>query len=238
MVAAASKSVFSLTPLQLTLWKSQQSAHSFDWLGAVHIFGYSGLPLNTARTTVDMYGILINKIQASIQHWSSSKLLSYAGTLQLLNTVVFGLENCWCANALLPKSVIKTINKLCKNFFWNIKTTDKRMVAKSWSSICSPPAEGGFGVKELLYWNKALISKCVKGDLLTATGSSLAARALLQSWCSGDKFSVTAVYNWFKPYIPIVPWHSGLSHKVVIPRHDIISSLACQQKLATVDNLI
>ncbi|XP_074301310.1 uncharacterized protein LOC141632687 [Silene latifolia] len=256
--------------------------------GSVHGFfqgksgvRYLGLPLNTARTTVDMYGILVNKIQASIQHWSS-KLLSYAGRLQLLNSVVFGIENFWCASVLLPKSVIKTINKLCKNFFWHIKATDKKMIVKSWSNICAPTNEGGFGVKELLSWNKALISKwlwlldrtpqelwsiwhseyhlshcsiwdvvvqdmysenfrsiiSVKNDLLSATGSPAAAKALLHSWCSGDKFHVAAAYTWFRPCHPTVSWSKGLFHRVVVPRHNIITSLACQQKLATVDKLI
>ncbi|XP_074289206.1 uncharacterized protein LOC141614355 [Silene latifolia] len=244
-------------------------------------FRYLGLPLNTARTTVDMYGILVNKIQASIQHWSS-KLLSYAGRLQLLNSVVFGIENFWCASALLPKSVLKTINKLCKNFFWNIRATEKKMIVKSWSSICAPTTEGGFGVKELLSWNKALISKwlwlldktpqglwsiwhseyhlshcsiwdavvqdrysesfrsiiSVKNDLLTVTGSPVAARALLHSWCSGDKFQVAAAYNWFRPCHPTISWSKSLFHRVVVPRHNIITSLACQQKLAIVDKLI
>ncbi|XP_074301051.1 uncharacterized protein LOC141632400 [Silene latifolia] len=205
-----------------------QILHTSGFSEGYFPFRYLGLPLNIAHTFVDMYGILINKIQASIQHWSS-KFLSYAGRLQLLNTVVFGLENFW------------------------------RMVAKSWSSICSPLAEGGFCVKELLSWNKALISKwlwlieqppqglwsawhnaynlsnCsvwdtttqgrfsesfrsiinVKDDLLAATGSPSAARTLLQSWCFGDKFSVTAAYNWFRPRSPTVPWHKGLSHKAL-----------------------
>ncbi|KAK9747869.1 hypothetical protein RND81_02G020200 [Saponaria officinalis] len=38
-VAASSESVFSLTPRQVALWKSQQGAHSSDWLRAVPISG-------------------------------------------------------------------------------------------------------------------------------------------------------------------------------------------------------
>ncbi|XP_074297986.1 uncharacterized protein LOC141628788 [Silene latifolia] len=237
-------------------------------------------PLNTARTSVGMYGILINKIQAATQQWSS-KFLSYAGRIQLLNTVVFGLKNFWCAIALLPKSVLKTINKMCKTFFGNIADNDRRMVDKSWSSIYSPLAEGGFGVKELLSWNKALISKwlwlidqphqglwsawhkayhlsscsiwdttiqdrftesfrsifIVKDDLLAATGSPTAAKTLLQDWCTRYKFTVTTSYNWFRPRSPTIHWHKAISQKVVIPRHDIISSLAYQKKLATIDKL-
>ncbi|XP_074305219.1 uncharacterized protein LOC141640267 [Silene latifolia] len=76
---------------------------------------YLGLPLNTGRNTIDMYGVLLTKIQHAIQHWSTN-FLSYAGKVQLLNSVVFGLENFWCASGLLPKSIIKMINKMCKNF--------------------------------------------------------------------------------------------------------------------------
>ncbi|XP_074300996.1 uncharacterized protein LOC141632341 [Silene latifolia] len=139
-------------------------------------FRYLGLPLNTARNTVDMYGVLINKIQASVQHWSSTSL-SYAGKIQLLNSVIFGLENFWCANALLPHSILKLINKICKNFFWTKDTVQRKMVMKSWASICSPKAEGEFNVKELLSWNKALICKWL--CILTHNPSSL--------WCSWNR---------------------------------------------------
>ncbi|XP_074297053.1 uncharacterized protein LOC141627728 [Silene latifolia] len=123
-------------------------------------FRYLGLPLNTAKNRVDMYGALITKIQAAIHHWSS-KLLSYAGKVQLLNSIVFGIENFWCAGCLLPRSVIKLINRMCKNFFWGIEDNRRKMVLKSWTGICSPREEGGFGIKELLSWNKALLSKWI-----------------------------------------------------------------------------
>ena len=42
-VAASAESVFSLTPHQVALWKSQQGAHSSDWLWAVPISGLGRL---------------------------------------------------------------------------------------------------------------------------------------------------------------------------------------------------
>ncbi|XP_074299393.1 uncharacterized protein LOC141630480 [Silene latifolia] len=80
-------------------------------------FRYLGLPLNIARNRVDMYGVLITKIQAAIQHW------------------------------------------ICKNFFWGIEDNRRKLVLKSWTDICSPREEGGFGIKELLSWNRALLAK-------------------------------------------------------------------------------
>ncbi|XP_074307933.1 uncharacterized protein LOC141642861 [Silene latifolia] len=267
--------------------------HSWSLIGesyckAVHSFFSTGRMTKQANST--LIALIPKKKAAFVKGrsihenimLSQSLVKGYGRKLQLLNSVVFGIENFWCASVLLPKSVLKTINKLCKNFFWNIKATDKKMIVKSWSSICAPTNEGGFGVKELLSWNKALISKwlwlldqtpqglwsiwhseyhlshcsiwdaavqdrysesfrsiiSVKNDLLTVTGSPAAARALLHSWCSGDKFQVAAAYNWFRPYHSTISWSKGLFHKVVVPRHIIITSLACQQKLATVDKLI
>ncbi|XP_074270957.1 uncharacterized protein LOC141594871 [Silene latifolia] len=105
-------------------------------------------------------GRMSKQVQVAVQHWSS-KLLSYAGKVQLLSSVVFGLENFWCSSGLLPKSIIKLMDQMCKKNFWGIGLSHRKLVPKSWKSICSPREEGGFGIKELLSWNKALVSKWV-----------------------------------------------------------------------------
>ncbi|XP_074289404.1 uncharacterized protein LOC141614559 [Silene latifolia] len=103
---------------------------------------------------------LITKIQNCIHHWSSH-VLSYAGRVQLLNSVLFGLDNYWCSSLLLPKEVIHHINKISKDFFWNIPTGTRRLVFKSWYAICTPWTYGGFNIKDLLSWNQALLLKWV-----------------------------------------------------------------------------
>ncbi|KAK9733319.1 hypothetical protein RND81_04G059600 [Saponaria officinalis] len=121
-------------------------------------FRYLGIPLHASRLAPEMFNALILKIQRLVQHWSS-KTLTYAGKIQLINSIIFGLESYWCACLLLPKSVIKQINKLCKDFFWGIAENHNRMVFKSWSDVCLPWDEGGFDVREILSWNKALMAK-------------------------------------------------------------------------------
>ena len=65
---------------------------------------------------------------------------------------------------------IKLINKHCRNFFWGISHDEKKMIFKSWDSICKPWIEGGFNIKEALSWNKALISKQI-WELMTNNDS-------------------------------------------------------------------
>ncbi|XP_074288100.1 uncharacterized protein LOC141613260 [Silene latifolia] len=56
---------------------------------------------------------------------------------------------------------MKRINKICKDYFWNIGDGSTRMVFKSWQHICRPSQEGGFNIKELLSWNRALLAKWI-----------------------------------------------------------------------------
>ncbi|XP_074298712.1 putative mitochondrial protein AtMg00310 [Silene latifolia] len=56
---------------------------------------------------------------------------------------------------------MKKINKICKDYFWNIGNGSNRMVFKSWQHICRPSQEGGFNIKELLSWNRALLAKWI-----------------------------------------------------------------------------
>ncbi|XP_074301301.1 uncharacterized protein LOC141632678 [Silene latifolia] len=69
-------------------------------------FKYLGIPLSTSRISVTMFDPLITKIQKKVLHWSSHSS-SYAGKLQLINSVVFGLDNYWGASILLPIAIIK-----------------------------------------------------------------------------------------------------------------------------------
>ncbi|XP_074278561.1 uncharacterized protein LOC141602153 [Silene latifolia] len=105
-----------------------------------------------------MFDTIIIKIQQAVAHWSNC-FLSYAGKLQLINSIVFGLENFWCSTVLLPKTVISHINKLCKDFFWGIPVGSRRMVFKSWRHISSPWSSGGFNIKDLEAWNYSLLIK-------------------------------------------------------------------------------
>ncbi|XP_074291005.1 uncharacterized protein LOC141617743 [Silene latifolia] len=62
---------------------------------------------------------------------------------------------------LLPKTILKLLNKYCRNYLWNVQEGQKRMFMKSWQACCCPWDEGGFNIKEILSWNKALLCKWI-----------------------------------------------------------------------------
>ncbi|XP_074306146.1 uncharacterized protein LOC141641380 [Silene latifolia] len=184
-----------------------------------------------------MFDSLITKVQQKIHHWSA-KLLSYACKVQLINDVLFGLENFWCTSALQPKEVIKKLNRLCKDYFWGIVDGGRKLVFKKWSQICAPWNRGGFNIKNVEIWNISLLIQWIwklstnsagfKGMLaardkfLLKAGSVHTAMGLLNSWVAAPV--QTAFY-------------SALIHPRVVPGHKIIALLAAQGKLGTMDNL-
>ncbi|GKC15340.1 RNA-directed DNA polymerase, eukaryota, reverse transcriptase zinc-binding domain protein [Tanacetum coccineum] len=60
---------------------------------------------------------------------------------------------------ILPKSVVKDIDKVLKGFLW-CKGELRRGKAKvSWTNICKPKSQGGLGLKPFRPWNEVLIMK-------------------------------------------------------------------------------
>ncbi|XP_074297731.1 uncharacterized protein LOC141628492 [Silene latifolia] len=155
------------------------------------------------------------------------------------------------------------------------------MVFESWKSICSPWHEGGLDIKELLSWNKAVLTRwlwslvnqhdglwccwntaynvvndsiwdthrkpyhsesfrgilAVKEEILDRTGTISVANALLNSWVRNGKFHFKAAYDWFRIQAPALPWAPALNSQFLIPSHRLLTSLAIQGKLATVDKI-
>ncbi|XP_058752813.1 uncharacterized protein LOC131626004 [Vicia villosa] len=105
-----------------------------------------------------------------INHWST-RLLSYAGRLQLIRSVIFAITNYWMQIFLLPKKVLNHIDSLCRRFLWTGKDMPSRKSPISWDHICDPRAASGMNLISLAEWNIATIGKllwnlCAKKDKL------------------------------------------------------------------------
>ena len=115
---------------------------------------YLGVPFVTRRLTDRDWKLLVEKMIAKINHWAT-KFLSYAGCLQLIQSVLYSIQNFWCTQFFLPKSVFKRLNQLCSNFFWKGSSDSKRGARVKWQEVCHSKDEGGLGLKDILSWNQA-----------------------------------------------------------------------------------
>ena len=132
----------------ITAQKQDDILHQFLFASGSLPVRYLGLPLLTKRMTVSDYLPLIEKTRKRISSWTN-RFLSYAGRLQLINSVITSLVNFWMAAFRLPSSCIKEIERLCSAFLWSGSELNGRKAKVSWADVCRPKAEGGLGVRRL-----------------------------------------------------------------------------------------
>ena len=101
----------------------------------------SGLTKNECRGLVD-------KMRTQIQVWSS-RIISYARRIMLINTVIFGMVSYWASIFIPPKEVLDTITQLCRNFLWTGTTDFKYPPHISWKIACLPKNHGGLGIADI-----------------------------------------------------------------------------------------
>lgn len=70
---------------------------------------YLGLPFMSRKVKISEYALLMTKITMRFISWSA-KLLSFAGRLQLLKSVIFSTVNFWISAFYFWKSVSRALN--------------------------------------------------------------------------------------------------------------------------------
>ncbi|XP_058776177.1 uncharacterized protein LOC131650488 [Vicia villosa] len=123
-------------------------------------FRYLGVPLTSKKLAIKHCLVLIDKIIHKVTHWNS-KLLTYAGRVQLIKSVVFSVVNFWMQVLRLPKVVLHHIDSICRSF---LSTGGKDVSSKSpiaWNFFCRPMAYGGMNIMDLECWNKVCMLKLV-----------------------------------------------------------------------------
>lgn len=121
---------------------------------------YLGLPLLTKGMTVTDFLPLVEKIRKRIGTWTG-RFLSYAGRLQLINSVISSLANFWMAVFRLPSGCIKEVERLCSAFLWSGPELNSRKVKISWPEICKTKKEGGLGIRPLKEMNEVSVLKLI-----------------------------------------------------------------------------
>lgn len=79
---------------------------------------YLGLPLLTKCMTSVDYNPLLEKIRNKVSSWTSW-YLSYAGRMQLLQSVIRSITNLWLSAFRLPNGSLKEIDQVCAAFSWS-----------------------------------------------------------------------------------------------------------------------
>ncbi|KAL0333993.1 UNVERIFIED_CONTAM: hypothetical protein Sangu_1555500 [Sesamum angustifolium] len=153
-----------VNPAKTQLILSKAARHDSVRLLATHDFQegqlpvkYLGLPLISSCLSLVNCRPLWDKIERCIQGWARISL-SFEARVQLIKLVLMALNSYLAIPFILPKGIIKEIEKRLQNFLWKgIAGTGYSKVA--WPQVCNPVDEGGLGVRDMQSLNLALMSK-------------------------------------------------------------------------------
>uniref|UniRef100_A0A803PSS2 Uncharacterized protein n=1 Tax=Cannabis sativa TaxID=3483 RepID=A0A803PSS2_CANSA len=136
-------------------------------------FKYLGIPICAKRISDAECTGLVQKMTARIKVWSSRNI-SFAGRVVLINSVLLTVHTYWCQLLILPKKIISEIESVCRNFLWR-QGRSEGSGSVAWRSLCKPKAAGGLGFMNTSDWNEAALFKhySITGEVISAAARNL-----------------------------------------------------------------
>lgn len=141
-----------------------------------------GLPEHFGRRNKDLLSSIVDKIQQWALSWSSRQL-STAGKLTLLQSVLSAIPTFPMTCFQLPVSLCKKIQYVLTRFWWD-SMDGKKMCWVSWEKLTKPKSAGGLGFKDIQRFNTTLLAK-IPWIMLTYP-DCLLARVMLGKYCQND----------------------------------------------------
>ena len=114
-------------------------------------FRYLGIPMCPHGLRAIDYKPLVDKLRGYLSAWSK-KALSFAGRLEMISSVLQGVEGFWLSILPVPRVVRDQVVAVCRNYLW-------RCPRVKWDVVCTPKAEGGLGLRNLDIWGKCFLLK-------------------------------------------------------------------------------
>ncbi|XP_052627637.1 uncharacterized protein LOC128134199 [Lactuca sativa] len=193
-------------------------------------FKYLGVPMCVTKLFDRDYKNLIEKIKMRIFNWKC-KTLSFAGRLQLINSVLTSIHVYWASIFKIPIATINEIEKMCRSFLWANGEIVKGKAKVKWQDICKPKEYGGLGIKNLRRWNDALLAKHVWNVINNKNSLWVQKKSKSWTWkrfleirktvrphvvsCVGNGRNTALWHDW---------WHPIGILCTIIPRRDWVSN--------------
>jgi hypothetical protein len=117
-------------------------------------FNYLGVPIFKGKPKASWLQPIADKIHAKLSRWKAS-LLSMAGRVQLVRSVIQSMLIYSITLYSWPASMIKKIEKDVKNFIWSGDVDKRKLVTVAWKKICRTFSQGGLNLRSLSNLNKA-----------------------------------------------------------------------------------
>ena len=121
-------------------------------------FTYLGVPIFKGQPKRCHFQGLMDRVKSKLEGWMG-KLLSMAGRVQLVQSVVQAMLLHSFMIYKWPLTLLKRVMQWIRNFIWSGDLDKRKLVTISWDTICLPKSEGGLGLRNLIALNKAALLK-------------------------------------------------------------------------------
>jgi hypothetical protein len=120
-------------------------------------FTYLGLPMGTTKPHVEHYAPLMDRVERQLTGISS--MLTHAGKLQLVNSVLSSLPTYTMCSVMVPIEVLEFVDKARSCMWRNSESNGKNKPMVAWRKGTRPKKKGGLGIIRLRSQNEALLIK-------------------------------------------------------------------------------
>ena len=117
-------------------------------------FTYLGVPIFSGKPKAAHFAPIADRIKNKLAAWKAS-LLSIAGRVQLVKSVIQGMLIHSISIYSWPTSLLKDLEKSIRNFIWSGDTTKRKMVTVAWIKVCKITSQCGLSIRSLIDLNEA-----------------------------------------------------------------------------------
>ncbi|KAL6557468.1 hypothetical protein OROMI_017818 [Orobanche minor] len=121
-------------------------------------FSYLGVRVGINHKRIAEWDHLVHKMKTRLKSWEHKKL-SLGGRITILKAVLTAIPIYQLSFYCLPKTILSELTKLQRTFLWGGSVDVRKTAWISWESITSSKDKGGLGVRDLRFFNNALMGK-------------------------------------------------------------------------------
>ncbi|CAL5381019.1 unnamed protein product [Camellia sinensis] len=121
-------------------------------------FNFLRLPRGANPRRMCTWNTVVDKVRKKLSSWKR-KLLSFAGRLTLITSVLSNLPIYFLSIFRMPKGVVKALVKLQSSFLWSGSGIKKKVHLVHWGKVTQSKNQGGLGVKDLGEVNDCMLLK-------------------------------------------------------------------------------
>ncbi|GJS35967.1 RNA-directed DNA polymerase, eukaryota [Tanacetum coccineum] len=124
------------------------------------LFKYLGVMVGGNTSKIQAWDEVIGKLKAYLSKWKL-KTIFVGGRLTLLKAVLGSTPIYNMSIYKVPKSVLHTMESLCRNFFNDVQADERNITWIKWPKVLASKKYGGLGVSSFYALNRALLFKWV-----------------------------------------------------------------------------